>query len=145
WRQRSGRGVMQQLEAPPARAVAAHLNRDRDQRLSLALAAAATVAVAAAEEALIDLDLAREGLALRCHHRPAQLVQDRPGGLIAGDAELALQLQRRDTRPVRADQVSRPEPQGQRQTRLVHCRPGRHRRLAAATPTLPQVTAVLDA
>src|SRR5207245_5531469 len=63
----------------------------------------------------------------------------------ARDPELALQLQRRDPRPVRCDQVGRPNPQRQRQTRLVHHRSRGHRRLPTAGLALPKMTTMLNA
>jgi len=140
---RSGRRVAQQLQPQPSRAVAAHLDRNPDQRFAVTLAAAAKIGVAAAEEALVDFDLADERPSLRRHHRTAQLVQDRPRRLGAGDPELALQQQRRDARSVRRDQVGGPEPHGERQLRLMHDRPRCHRRLPATALALPELTAML--
>src|SRR5215210_1311005 len=67
-RQRPGGCVGQQLQAQPSRAVAAHLDRDPDKRFAVALAAATQVGIAATEEALVDLDLSSERLALGGNH-----------------------------------------------------------------------------
>jgi hypothetical protein len=93
-RKRGGRGVGQQLQAQAPGAVAADLDRNPDQRLAGALSAAAEVGIAATEEALVDLDLAGERLALRGDHRTTQLVQDDPGGLVTRDPQLTAKLQR---------------------------------------------------
>lgn len=115
--QRRGGSISEQLQPQPPGAVAANLDRDPDQRLAATLSAAPQVGVAVAEEALVDLDLACQWLALRRDHRTTQLVQDRPGCLVAGQTQLPAQLQRRDPRPVRADQIGGPEPHGQRQVK----------------------------
>ena len=120
---------------------AADLDRDADERLLAALAAAFEAFLVAAEEELVDLDLALQQLALGRDHRPAQLLQHQPRGLIARQPELALELLGRDPRMVRGDQVGRPEPRPQRRARPVHHRPGRHRRLLPAVPCTPQMPA----
>src|SRR5207245_1935488 len=53
--------------------------------------------------------------------------------------------QRRDPRPVGRDQVGRPKPQRQRQTRLVHHRSRGHRRLPTAGLALPEMPTMLSA
>jgi hypothetical protein len=76
-------GVGQNREAQPARALATDLDDDADQGLALALAPATAAVVVATDEGLVNLDLPVQRLALGGDHRPAQLLQDQPGGLIA--------------------------------------------------------------
>jgi hypothetical protein len=63
---------------------------------------------------VVDFDGAGQRLAFGGRHRPAQLVQDQPRRAIAGDAQLALELHRRDPRVVGGHQVGRPESHPQR-------------------------------
>ena len=48
------------------------------------------------DAALIDLDVALQRSAIRIDHRPAQLVQQQPSGLVRSQTELGLELERRD-------------------------------------------------
>lgn len=92
----------------------------------------------AADPALVDLDLCLQGLALGGDHRPAQLLQHQPGGLIA-DAELALELLRRDPGVVGGNQVGGPEPEAKRRAGAVHHGARGDRGLQVAVSALPQV------
>ena len=88
---------------------------------------------------LVQLDSARQPVALETHHGAAQLLQHRPGGLVAGEPELALQLQRREARRVGGDEVGGGEPERQGQPGAVQDGAGRHRGLAPARPALQQI------
>lgn len=70
-------------------------------------------------------------------HRPPQLVQQQPGGLVGPNAELRLCLLGRDAVGVAGHQVDGLEPGAQRQFAPVHDRSGRHRGLAVATGAFP--------
>ena len=72
-------------------------------------------------------------------HRPADLVHQRPGRLVAPQAQMALELQSRHPVRVRSHDVDGPMPASQRHVRAVHERPGRRRGL------LPAVAALVDA
>src|SRR6266487_6414697 len=85
---------------------------------------------------LIRLDEAAQRLALRIDHGPAQLGAQHPAGSVRAEAELALELQRRNAIGVRRHQERSPEPGGQRQLAGMHDRAGRHRGLTAAAGTL---------
>ena len=76
--------------------------------------------------------------ALRIDHGAAQLVQHHPSGLVAFDAELALELDCRDATRFGAHQVSSPEPQVQRRPGAVQDRAGGQRELIAAGRALSQ-------
>src|SRR5215218_6499357 len=141
--ERGARGIGQDAQAQTSRAAPANLNRDPDQRLVTARTTALTPFIEATEIELVDLDLARQRLALGRDHRAPQLLQDQPRRLIARQAQLALELLRRDPRMVRGDQVRRPKPRAQRRARPVHHRPRRDRRLPATALALPDQPATV--
>ena len=66
------------------------LDGGTDEGLVAALTPAFEPFFEAAEEELVDFDLIEQRAALRGDHRAAQLVQDQPRRLVAGQAELAL-------------------------------------------------------
>ena len=80
--ERFARGVGQRGEPKPARASAASLDGDHHELLSNRVAASSAPRVDAAHEALVDLDLGAQGLALGRDHRPAQLLEHEPGSLV---------------------------------------------------------------
>lgn len=135
-------GVGQDLEPQPARARAAHFDDDADEGFLAVSAGDMAPLAAPADEGLVDLDLTPKGFTLRRHHRPAQLLQDEPRGLIARDPELALKLDRRDPGRVGGDQVGGPEPEPKRCPGAVHDRPRSDRGLLMAIRALPEVTAL---
>ena len=59
---------------------------------------------------LVDLDDLLQQAPVRIDHRPAQLVQQKPGGLGAADADLSLQLKSRDAVRMAGDNVRGDEP-----------------------------------
>ena len=75
---------------------------------------------------------AAERLALGVDHGAAQLGGQHPGGSVRAEAQLALQLQRRDAVGVRRHQKRRPEPHRQRQLAGMHDRASGHRGLPTA-------------
>src|SRR5215216_5544157 len=81
--ERGARGIGQDAQAQTSRAAPANLNRDPDQRLVTARTTALTPYIEATEIELVDLDLARQRLALGRDHRAPQLLQDQPRRLIA--------------------------------------------------------------
>ena len=102
------------------------LDCDLDDRL-LGGAAASLASGDTADIGLICLDLAREPVAIGPNHRPAQLVEQRPGRLIASHSEHPLQRERAHT-VFRAGRIPRSlEPGRERQTRVGEDRPGRDR------------------
>lgn len=90
-----------------------------------------------AQVRLINLDLVLEGFPLGVDHGSPQLVQQCPRRLVA-EAELALQLDRRQPWGMGAHQVSGPEPHGQWQPATMQHRPRRQRGLPPACLALPQ-------
>jgi hypothetical protein len=143
--QRGAQGIGQDSQAQSARALPPDLDRDPAQRLLAALAAAFEPLLVPADIELVDLDLLAQQGALGRDHRPAQLLQDQPRGLIPREAELALQLLGGDPGVMGGDQIGRPEPQPQRHARAVHHGARRHRRLAPTRGAHPQVPARLAA
>jgi hypothetical protein len=131
-------GVGQDREAQPARAPAADLDDHANEGL-LAVPAGDASLAGLPDQGLVDLDLAAEGLALGGDHRQAQLLQDQPSGLIAGDPELALELHGGDPRRVGRHQIGSPEPESQRRTGAVHDGPRGDRGLLVAFGALPEV------
>ncbi len=77
-----------------AAALAAHLNRHCHKGFLAASTATAQTGLVPADEALVDFYLLHQVLPFGIDHGPAQLVQHRPGRLVAAQAELALQLHR---------------------------------------------------
>src|SRR5205085_10004827 len=78
---------------------------------SLAAGAAAALAgTRAADVGLVGLDPAGQGLAIRADHGLAELVQPAPGGLVAAQAQLPLQLGGGDPALARGHQVDGEEP-----------------------------------
>src|SRR5208283_3352233 len=75
--------------------------------------------------------------AVRRYHRPAQLMQQQPSRLVAGDAELRLRLLGGNAVRMARQLVDRLEPRPQRQLAPMHDRTGGHRRLPVAAGTLP--------
>ena len=94
----------------------------------------------AADVDLIHLNLLLQSFAVGPYHRPPQLVEHGPGRLVGVQAELPLQLQCRETRCVRGDQVRRPEPEGERHSGSVQNRWSHNRGLIAAGLALPEPT-----
>lgn len=100
--------------------------------IHLALGAAPALAAGrgTAKPGLIHLDLARQFrlIAPWALHRDPHLVQHQPGCLV-GAAKLALQLLRTHTGLAARHEPDRPEPEEQRQARLLEDRPGQDRGL----------------
>ena len=84
--------VLDDLHTDSAGAGCTDLHCHHDKGFGAVLPAAAQFPVKAADEALVHLDRAGQRCALRVDHRPTQLVQDHPGGLLPADRELARQL-----------------------------------------------------
>ena len=91
------------------------------------------------ERGLVDLDEARQRVALGIDHGFAQLGGEQPGAAIRTDPELVLGLQRRDPVRMRRHQVGGPEPDGERELAAVQDGPRRHRGLAMAARALERV------
>src|SRR4051794_39304102 len=116
----------------------ADLDRGTNERLLAALTAAFEALLVPAEPEVVDLHLALQGLALGSHHRPAQLLEHEPGGLIARESELSLQLLARDPGGVGGAQMGAPEPGARGGARSVHPRPGRARGRKSASRAPPE-------
>jgi hypothetical protein len=80
----------------------------------LELAASPDTRLGSAHPRVIDLDFAPKRLASEVDHRPPELMEHHPGGLVTSKPKLALDEQRRDTPLVGGHQVGSPEPEGQR-------------------------------
>ena len=101
-------------------------------------AAGQGIVLAAADDlGFVDLDEPGQGAAVAGHHAAPQLGTQQPGRFVGAEAELALQLQRRDAVGMGGHQIGGPEPQGQRQLGVVHDGAGGHRGLLAATGAFP--------
>ena len=130
-----GGEVLDPRQADPAGPTLADLDSTGDQQLALVTAPTAAarrvILGAAGDQAFVHFDQARQRHALWCDHGPAQLGGEQPCGLVGTQAELLLELQRRDPVGVRGHQIGGPEPRDQRQLGAVHHRTGRHRGLLA--------------
>ena len=109
-----GRGVGQRGEPEPAEAAAAGLaaaglDRPGDQGLAGG-APAALAGPRAADVGLVGLDAPGQGLAVGADHGLAELVQPGPGGLVAAQAQLPLELGGGDPALAGRHQVDRQEP-----------------------------------
>ena len=87
---------------------------------------------------LVDLDQVLQQAPVGVDHRAAQLVQQEPGGLVASEAKLSLELQRGDAVGMAGDDVRGEEPRLEGQVAAVDDSPRRHRGLATAVGTLPR-------
>ena len=96
------------------------------------------------DERLVDLDLAVQRLALGVQHRRTQLVQHLERGLVAAQAKLALQLDRRNARRECGDQERRIEPVEQRLLRPMHDGPCGQRRLLPTLTAKHRVSGVVE-
>jgi hypothetical protein len=137
-RQALGRGVRkdgqpQAPEAAPLGLAAAGLDRAGDHRLAGG-AAAGTAGPRPAHERLVGLDPVAQRLAAGPHHGAADLVQPAPGRLVAAEARLPPQLDRRDAALARGDEVDRQKPLGQATLGLLEDGPGQGRARLAAGP-----------
>ena len=89
-----------------------------------------------AEVALVDLDLAGQGLPIGPNHGGADLREPGPCRLIAAEPELALEFSGRDALLRRGHFEEGAEPQHQRLLALFEDRPGDDRNLPATAGTL---------
>ena len=85
---------------------------------------------------LVDLDQVLQQAPVGVDHRAAQLVQQEPGGLVASEAKLSLELQRGDAVGMAGDDVRGEEPRLEGQVAAVDDCPRRYRGLATAVGTL---------
>jgi hypothetical protein len=103
------------------------------QRLAvLALPTPFEAGLLTADPGLIDLHRSRQAAPVGIDHRPAQLVEKQPGGLVARDPELGLELEGRDAGLQRRHKVGRDEPCRERESGPVEHGPGRRRSVMAA-------------
>lgn len=82
--------------------------------------------------ALVDLDDIFEERSIRIDHGAAQLLEHQPSGFVGADAELGLELQRRDAVGMAGDGVDRLEPRHQANFATVKDRACGDRGLATA-------------
>src|SRR3954470_19271270 len=134
--QARGRGVGQRGEPEPAEAAAAGLaaaclDRPADQGLAGG-APAALAGPRATDVGLVGLDAPGQGLAVGADHVLAELVQPGPGGLVAAQAQLPLELRGGDPALAGGHQVDRQEPLGQACLGLLEDGAGQERVLLAA-------------
>ena len=132
--------ALDHLEPGPPRPAIVDFDRAGDQHLADPAAAGGqddrVVLGAERDDRLIGLDQAAERGARRVDHGAAQLGAQHPGGAVRAQAELVLQLQRRNAVGVRRHQKRGPEPHRQRQLAGVHDRAGGHRGLPSAAGAL---------
>ena len=113
--------------ADPPRGLATLLDGDQHQSGSAAseLAAPAKPSLGTANPRVVDLHRAVERLAGSIDRRSSEFVQHHPGRLVASEPPLALQQKGRNPALIGRHQVRRPEPQRQRDLRVVENGPGR--------------------
>ena len=123
--------------ANPADTLAVFFTSHSNQSLFLGLASTDAF-LDAADEGLIDFDHARQPFAIRADHRSPELMQPRPRGFVAAQAEHLLQPDGARHRLLAGDPPHGAEPCRQRRPGVLEDRPGRHRRLAATGGTLKE-------
>src|SRR5271165_2673760 len=130
-----------------ARLAVANLDGGGDQRL--VVDASALAACFAADIGLVHLDMfthpAADPVLIGAHHAGAQLVQDAEGRLVAGQAELPLELHRRHALRLTGDQIGGPEPHAQWRMAALHDRADREPSALATFPAAQDARAVIKA
>ena len=129
--------VSNAVETQPSRRVAV-ANFDAADHQHLALVAAPNTAAVRllsgveGQRGFVDLDQARQGIAVGVDHRTAQLGSEHPGGAVRAEPELLLQLKCGHAVRMSCHQISRPEPD--RQIKLAAMQDGScgHRGLTMA-------------
>jgi hypothetical protein len=121
-----GAGIDDRRKANATHTAAALLDRDQHRRLLLG-STAVFAGCDAADVGLVNLDLASEPIAAGPDHRASELMQQRPGRLVAPEAEHTLERER--AHPVlRAGRIpGRRKPGHKRQPRVGEDRPRRCR------------------
>ena len=113
-----------------------------DYNQGLANAIAASPRTHTANESLVNFDRSVEAIPAWTHHGPAQLMQPKPGRLVAAQPQDALEAQGTGARLLTRNQPHRAKPHPQRQMGPLKDRSRSHCRLAAALlagPTVPTV------
>ena len=90
------------------------------------------------DEGFVHLDRPGQTVPARPDHRTSKLVQPRPCGSIAAQAEDSLQSQRAGAVLLADDPPDSSEPGHQRRARILEERAGGHRRLVPAAPAHPE-------
>ena len=86
---------------------------------------------------LIDLDEGLQQASSGVDHGAPELLQQQPGGLVAANAQLPLQLKGRDAVGMGSDNVGGKEPRLERQVAAMHDRAGGHRGLPPTPRAFP--------
>ena len=133
-----GRHVLDPAQADAADALAILLGGNRDDRLALDLPAPLAL-FRAAHIGFVDFDRAAEAIPPRPHHRPAQLVQPRPGGLVAAEPEHPLQTESADAVLLAGNEPHGHEPGPERLARALEDRAGGERGAPATTAAAQQL------
>jgi len=109
-----------------------------DQRFGVGQAAGSPTGFGSAPVGFINFHDTAQTFTSGPHHRLAQFVEDKPGGLVAAQAQHPLKAQ--GTHPVllAGDVPHRPEPNGQRKMGVLKHGPRQDRNLLAAAATQPE-------
>src|SRR3954462_12031157 len=135
-----GHRLPAQAAQPPSLALAAPaLDRAGDDRLA-GRPAPRLAGPGAADQGLVGLHAPAERLAISRHHGAADLVQPSPGGPVAAEPHLPLQLHGGDAALAGGDEVDGEEPACQAGLGLLEDRPGQERVLLAAGHALVDQT-----
>jgi len=86
---------------------------------------------------LINLDEGLQQASFGIDHGAPEFLEQKPGGLVAADAQLALQLKGRDAVRVGGDDVGGEEPRLERQVAVMHEGAGGHRGLPPTPSAFP--------
>src|ERR1700730_4936642 len=125
------------FHADPADTRAVFLSRDHDQRLTLGLSAPDAL-LQAAQIGFIHFHPSRQPITARPDHRSSELVQPRPGRLVAAQSQDPWQAQGPGSVLLSRQPIHSPEPIHQRLPRILEDRARRHRRLEATLLALHQ-------
>ena len=138
-RQEAVRGhVLDPAQADAADALAVLLGGNRDNGLALDLPAP-LVLFRAAHIGFVRFHRATEAIPPRADHRPAQLVQPRPGGLVAAEPQRALQTEGADAVLLAGDEPHGHEPGPERLARAFEDGAGGERGAPATAPAAHQI------
>ena len=131
------RGAHHAPHSDPANRTAAHL-RANDDKCLLSDVPAPPTRLNPTDEGFVHLDRPGQTVPARPDHRTSKLVQLRPCGSIAAQAEDSLQSQRAGAVLLADDPPDSSEPGHQRRARILEERAGGHRRLVPTAPAHPE-------
>jgi len=136
--QRPGGDIGYHFEPDATRSLTPNLHSADNDRLVNDVAPTAQARFWPANVGLVHLDSLFEELPLWPNHGAPKFLEHGPRRLVAPEAELALELESRESRGLSRDQVGGPEPLREWDSRPVQNRSRCDRGVVTASPTTPQ-------